>query len=454
LADKANANPRIRRAELMTRIAGFEACAAALGHVAEFWTVTCPSRFHARRSDDGRANQKYDAGKTPKDAQDHLVATWAKCRAALQRRGVRAYGFRIAEPHHDGCPHWHLLLFMPADAVEKARALVLRYFLEQHEPHEAGARAQRCKFVAIEPGKGSAVGYVAKYVAKSIDGYGLEKDLLGNPALLAAERVEAWAATWGIRQFQQIGGAPVGVWRELRRMTGEERLTDAAEQARQAANAGAGKWAAGWAEYMRIQGGPMVKRADLVLTCARTPEGEKWDAAAGAMVPAENAYGEPCARSVWGVRDTRREIAWASRRFKWIAPKGDRAGLGIAAEKAAKVAKKAAGTEGQDAAERAAKAADRARRRRGSGLARPQGRAAWTRVNNCTGVGFESSTNGGYSGRAGGIEGARGARKDAGDVPLVDRRAVGGTGEGARGDSARSGVHRRDGRRGEQWQMR
>lgn len=279
LAAKGTANKAIRRGELMTRIAGFEVIALECGHGGLFLTVTCPSRMHKwNRGANGKVyqNEKYD-GTTPKQAQAYLAASFTRIRSSLKRKKLGIYGFRIAEPHHDACPHWHLLCFHEKDQGEAITAVFKKYAL-QDSPDEAGAQVHRVKAEAIDWKKGTAAGYIAKYVAKNIDGLHVENDLYGNPAMETSQRVEAWASTWGIRQFQQIGGAPVGVWRELRRVAAvpdgaPEHLKTAHAAVNRIEQADGEVKAASYAEYTKAQGGVFVGRG-AVIQLAKESTGE------------------------------------------------------------------------------------------------------------------------------------------------------------------------------------
>jgi hypothetical protein len=216
LAALSTSNKSIKRSELMIRLAGFDLLAQKCGQVGDFITLTCPSRMHAVHRKSGIQNDNYD-GTTPKAANDYLCKVWAKVRATWQKAGVKTFGFRMAEPHHDACPHWHLVLFFDPAHRKIVRSTLLRFGLADSGA-EAGAWKNRVKCMAVDFNKGGASAYLAKYIAKNIDGYKVGKDLLGNDALTTSQRVEAWATTWKIRQFQQIGGAPVGVWRALRKV--------------------------------------------------------------------------------------------------------------------------------------------------------------------------------------------------------------------------------------------
>jgi len=258
LADKVHgsiANPAIRRSELMVRMRGFEDLAKEAGLIGDFYTLTAPSRYHATQSN-GRRNDKY-RGASPRDTQHYLCKVWSRTRAAWKRKGIRVFGFRVVEPHHDATPHWHLLLFMRPEHAEFVRAIFRKYALKE-DGHEPGAQENRFICKPIEEEKGSATGYIAKYISKNIDGYALDDetdDETGEPLKDMARRVSAWSSRWAIRQFQQIGGAPVTVYRELRRLRDRELvLHPEIAEAHTAADEG------NWAAYISAQGGPLVAR--------------------------------------------------------------------------------------------------------------------------------------------------------------------------------------------------
>ncbi|MBL8498629.1 MAG: replication endonuclease, partial [Nitrosomonas sp.] len=177
LAERSVSNPAVRRAELMTRIRGFEMVAEHLGHVGEFYTLTTPSRMHACLHA-GADNPRHD-GTSILEAHQYLTHLWTLIRAEFDRKEIRPYGFRVVEPHHDGTPHWHLMLFMPEQHCQMVRKIMSHYAL-MDDGNEPGALKHRFKFESIDPAKGSATGYIAKYISKSIDGYKLEHDLYGN----------------------------------------------------------------------------------------------------------------------------------------------------------------------------------------------------------------------------------------------------------------------------------
>lgn len=272
--DGSVANPAIRRCELMTRIRGFENICTELGYVGEFYTLTAPSKYHATTKA-GYRNSKWN-GASPSDTQSYLTGLWARIRAKLHREEIRIFGIRVAEPHHDGTPHWHMLMFMLPEDVERVRLIIRDYAWEEdrHELRSDKAKKARFHAEAIDPEKGSATGYVAKYISKNIDGYALDgetDDESGELLKETAPAVSAWAARWHIRQFQFIGGAPVTVYRELRRLADTETahgLSVEFAAVHDAADAG------DWAGYVNAQGGPFVRRDDLQVRTLYEPRAE------------------------------------------------------------------------------------------------------------------------------------------------------------------------------------
>lgn len=256
--DASLANPKVRRADLMARLRGYEELAYESGYAALFLTMTCPSAYHAAMGKSGRANPKF-AGHTPKEAMHYLNSIWQQIRADYGKAKLQVAGFRICEPHHDGTPHFHFLLYIPKQQVSEFCGIFKKHNLKQ-DGTEQGADEYRCDIQELDLENGSPTGYVAKYIAKNVDGEDVGEDLeAGQEATSTAARVIAWASLWGIRQFQQIGSTPATVYREFRRLpaplTGKH--AESAEKARKAADN------ADYAGFIKATGGMFVRRESL-----------------------------------------------------------------------------------------------------------------------------------------------------------------------------------------------
>lgn len=266
------ANPEIRRMELMSTIAGIERYACERGDIGMFITLTTPSKYHATRvvGQEKRVllNRHWNHScYTPKDAQHYLVRMWGNIRTALKDRKLPVYGLRVVEPHHDGTPHWHMMLYCTREQ-RQAIVDILRHYALKEDGNEAGAQQNRvdCKHL----NKGGAAGYLAKYIAKNIDGYALDDELdneTNRPLKETAAAVTAWASTWRIPQFHFIGLPTIGAYRECRRirtMSLEKHFDKQIEAVRQAADIG------DFAAYIQAQGGANTPRIRQSVRVART----------------------------------------------------------------------------------------------------------------------------------------------------------------------------------------
>lgn len=265
---KSSSNPKIRRNEMMVRIRGTQDYARAKKHASVMVTITCPSKYHAVNVN-GRLNSTYN-GATPKQANDYLVNVYAKIRAAFQSEGLAPYGMRAVEPNHDGTPHHHFLLFAPHEQIKDVVKIMQHYALIE-DFSESGAQKYRfdVKYLDLDDDAGGAVAYVAKYIAKNIDGYqedgAIFEDKYKNPSNLAAARITAWRKCYGLKAFSFIGSPSVQIWRELRKFgEGKDCEIPEIETFRQHADN------AQWDLFYDAMGGPHTKRDERPLQLLKT----------------------------------------------------------------------------------------------------------------------------------------------------------------------------------------
>lgn len=154
----SNHNPDRYHAEIQNRINTLDREATEAGLTPVFLTMTLPSEFHEMKHANGKLipNPKYN-GTTPANAVKILTKQWGKLRQDRSLKELskhqRMY-YRVNEPHKDGTPHTHILLFIPKDRIVKVETAFKRLF------HQAGNK--------FEKNIRSAASYIMKYINKTL----------------------------------------------------------------------------------------------------------------------------------------------------------------------------------------------------------------------------------------------------------------------------------------------
>lgn len=222
VVNASSSNPAHRRNEMMACVKGLELIAEMRGDCAVFYTITCPSRFHSTLNN-GRPNPTW-TNATVRQSSDYLVGMFAAFRKAMHKAGLRWYGVRVAEPHHDGTVHWHLLCFMRKKDRRAITALLRKFAIREDREELGNNTGPRFKSELINPRKGTPTSYIAKYISKNIDGRGLAGEIskeTGKSLRDNAEYVNAWASLHRVQQFRFFGIPGRQAYRELRLLAGQ-----------------------------------------------------------------------------------------------------------------------------------------------------------------------------------------------------------------------------------------
>lgn len=204
-------NPDRYYAEIQNRVNTLVEEATRRGLVPIFMTLTLPGEYHRMKQTKFRkmiANPCYN-GTSPAEAVKVLTKLFAKLRQDRSLKELskeeRIY-YRVNEPHKDGTPHTHILMYIPADRVDR----VIRAFNRLFDPSAND----------IQTDINDASAYVMKYINKTLP-------LSKKEKLSESERyLNAWYSKHRIIRFNSSRTlAPLKIYRLLYRRFSLRALT-------------------------------------------------------------------------------------------------------------------------------------------------------------------------------------------------------------------------------------
>lgn len=242
-----------RRATTYAILKGMEHHGQAHDYAAFFITLTLPGAFHAvikgAEEEDGsyphaHPNPDWTPKHGPAAAWRALSKMWDGFRSQLAKhRPLRAwFGISVPEPHHDGTPHLHALVWLPSYFTDKrgrrrGTGMVLKGILRRLAP----GPQSRLEIVRKRPDRMLPDGRVrrflspASYVMKYVTADALDDDEAQAAAGESGERHRAWASSRGIRRMRLVGAhGSLRIWQRLWTSPDDEELPERAALARAA----------------------------------------------------------------------------------------------------------------------------------------------------------------------------------------------------------------------------
>jgi DNA-directed RNA polymerase specialized sigma24 family protein len=237
LLDVIRKAPHRRFATLYSLALGIDQALKARGLVPVMYTLTLPPEYHPSPS---RGMNRYNPKISPAMAVAELMRRFGIARRKMQRHGLHPVGYWVREPHMDGTPHLHALIYMRREDAERIDGFVQRQFPEPDswDGAEKGRVASTRIFIdkaAKADGEGAeAPTYMMKYLVKTLgisgddvlpldaetDGNGHDQHGLADREGIAAWRAERDGKTFGLIGVQQ---GIRGQWSRLAGQAARER---------------------------------------------------------------------------------------------------------------------------------------------------------------------------------------------------------------------------------------
>ncbi|SFH85499.1 Bacteriophage replication gene A protein (GPA) [Collimonas sp. OK307] len=250
--------PKERFAKLYSFVKALDVLSMQAGLSASMLTLTLEAEWHPNPAN---GNNCWN-GLAPRAGHQSFCDRWQAVLRDLHRVGIRMSGLRVAEPHQDSCPHYHIWALYRPEHERAILMTIMKYFPNKlkvrspagHEDDTAGdvmydTRARlavdesrplthakegaQVELSRIDRSISSGASYAMKYLLKTVDAgdeLNLEAGLFVQDDVetqkkkekhkQSAKRVDAFRSVWGINQGQLFGVAKcLTVWDELRALT-------------------------------------------------------------------------------------------------------------------------------------------------------------------------------------------------------------------------------------------